>query len=305
MSLLDDFARVSMDTPCPVCSRPDWCMVERSNPADPGRAICARIESPKRWGEAGWLHELRKAHGNAAQQRRQTLKLREPPKRDFGSLALAFRFAMGPLPLELCSKELGVSRESLRRLGAGHLSAAVLRDHGIYSATHAMSFPMADASGVVVGIRVRLDTGMKLAIRGSRDGLFLPSDLPQHVDRVLVGEGPTDTAALLDLGSCAIGRPSCRGGVRQLCHWVRRHTPGEVVVVADRDEVGQRGALDLARTLRAYVSVVRVIQPPEGIKDVRAWNARGATAAELDAAARAAPKFRIATVTSRAGGRHG
>ena len=43
--------------PCPVCGKPDWCLVAEDGSA----AICARIEegSVKRCGDAGWLHILR------------------------------------------------------------------------------------------------------------------------------------------------------------------------------------------------------------------------------------------------------
>jgi hypothetical protein len=51
---------------------------------------------------------------------------------------------------------------------------------------------------------------------------------------------------------------------------VRRRLPPEVVVVADDDEAGRRGADNLASVLVAYAPAVRVIAPPEGVKDARA-----------------------------------
>jgi hypothetical protein len=53
-----DWQRVSKRRPCPVCGKPDWCMYVGSDDS-PTAAICARIESPKRCGEGGWLHVLR------------------------------------------------------------------------------------------------------------------------------------------------------------------------------------------------------------------------------------------------------
>ena len=49
--------RVSRRRPCPVCNKRDWCLFA-GRPENPTAAICARVESPKRCGEAGWLHVL-------------------------------------------------------------------------------------------------------------------------------------------------------------------------------------------------------------------------------------------------------
>ena len=49
-----EMQRVSAANPCPVCKKPDWCLVA----PDGSAAICHRIESEKKCGEAGWLHRL-------------------------------------------------------------------------------------------------------------------------------------------------------------------------------------------------------------------------------------------------------
>lgn len=48
--------RVNKHRPCPVCGRPDWCLVAPNG----GAAICARVESGHVVGTkgAGWLHPL-------------------------------------------------------------------------------------------------------------------------------------------------------------------------------------------------------------------------------------------------------
>ena len=80
---------------------------------------------------------------------------------------------------------------------------------------------MRNGAGEVVGVRLRKSDGKKLSIKGSKEGLFIPTGL-KPCDRLLIGEGPTDTAALLDLGFEAVGRPSCTGGGRLLPELVRR-----------------------------------------------------------------------------------
>jgi len=62
-SLLTDFIRVSTaGVKCPICGRPDWCLVSRQNPEDPSEVICPRSEYKTKdtiqVGDAGWLHVL-------------------------------------------------------------------------------------------------------------------------------------------------------------------------------------------------------------------------------------------------------
>lgn len=141
---------------------------------------------------------------------------------------------------------------------------------------------MMDVWGNVIGFRLRLEDGKKLSIRGGRAGLFVPSKLAgADMGRLMVTEGPTDCAALLDLGFEAVGRPSCTGGVSLLAELVRRYRPGEVVIVSDADTPGRRGAESLATALLPYVRALRVICPPAGIKDAREWKRAGVTPAEL------------------------
>jgi phage/plasmid primase-like uncharacterized protein len=140
--------------------------------------------------------------------------------------------------------------------------------------------------GKVIGVRLRAENGQKWAVSGSRQGLFIPDGQSAPDDPVLVCEGPTDTAALLDLGFYAIGRPSCSGGSLTLaamlagCH---------VVIVGDRDEPktrpdgsvffpGQDGAERLAEALLlARAQTVRIVYPLNA-KDAREWKRAGATA---------------------------
>jgi DNA primase len=187
---------------------------------------------------------------------------------------------------------LGVSAESLRRLSVG------------WSPKHrAWSFPMSNAAGDVLGIRLRLPGGRKLSVKGGKEGLFLPEGIDAG-GPLLVCEGPTDTAALLDLGFNVVGRPSCTGGVKLLVELVRKHRPEGVVIVADADAPGQRGAERLAAVLLAYSASVRIIAPPAPIKDARAWRQGGAMAADVQAAIDAAPVRRL-TVSIRIRGKAG
>ncbi|MCC7065385.1 MAG: hypothetical protein IT456_21435 [Planctomycetes bacterium] len=184
--------------------------------------------------------------------------------RDFSSLAKLWQRDLGPTRLSAFACSLGVTPDALYALGCG------------WNGRGCFSFPMHDQQRRVVGIRLRdARTGRKFAVKGSREGAFLHDGREQ--DRLLVVEGPTDAAAALTLGFDALGRPSCTGAVRitaALSHG------RDVVVIADADPPGRRGANALASTLLPTSRSVRVIEPPTPHKDLRAWLQAGATTAQ-------------------------
>jgi DNA primase len=153
---------------------------------------------------------------------------------------------------------------------------------------------MVDVDGRAIGVRLRRDGGFKFAIPRSREGLFLPRTLARSQDRLLVSEGVTDAAALLDIGfENVVGRPSCCGAKRLLVSLARRLLPMEIDIVADNDKAGRSGADDLAAVMVAYAPVVRVASPPDGIKDVRAWRRAGGDRRQVQACIESAPLRRL------------
>jgi len=207
---------------------------------------------------------------------------RSTGKPDFAQYIEACRIPRGHPRLEAIAHSLGVSPESLFRLRTGW-------DHQ----RQAVAFPMCDAQKRVVGIRFRRADGSKLSLRGGSEGLFLPIDLEPRPGQLLITEGPTDCAAALTLGFQAIGRPSCRGAQRQAVELVRRLRPAQVVIVADNDTPGLEGGRKLARALILHVSDLRLIQPPPGTKDLRAWVRQGGTPDDLFRAIDAAEGFSL------------
>ena len=286
--------RIGKSEHCPICQRADWCLLTGPE-GNPTAVICARIESDKRCGDAGWLHTLRDDETWRA-SRRRTVRIATPAptnRPETVGLAEQCAAAIQPAAVDRLADRLGLSVESLRRLRVG------------WSAEHrAYTFPMADAAGNVLGIRLRLASGRKLSVRGGKEGLFTPSDLPD-AGPLLICEGPTDAAAMLDLGCAAVGRPSCSGGAKLLVEFVQRRQGAEVVVVSDSDshDAGQRGADNLASVLVAYSASVRVIAPPAGCKDAREWKRRGASRADVQATIDAAPVRRL-TIRTRKTGHH-
>jgi hypothetical protein len=198
-------------------------------------------------------------------RRNYAVKIDAAPEQqtDFSVAARDCYAAMGQHLRGLLANNLGVSEESLHQLQVG------------WSQRHrATTWPMTDATGTVCGIRLRGSDGKKWSVRGGREGLFIPRNVPIG-DKLVICEGATDCAALLDLHFNVVGRPSCTGGVQLLvdlaCEWKIQ----EAVIIADRDPPGQRGARYLASRLVGYVSGgVRIVTPP--VKDARQWVQQGA-----------------------------
>jgi 5S rRNA maturation endonuclease (ribonuclease M5) len=169
---------------------------------------------------------------------------------------------------------------SMLRIPASSLQAF---DMGWSVHWKAWTFPMRHpVSKRIVGIRTRTPCGRKFALAGSKQGYFMCTYArPQQ--RVFLVEGPTDAAAVHSLGLEAIGRASCL----HLSHALRDALAGRtVLVVADNDEAGRRGASRAAEFLDR--SRVTVMSPPAQFKDMRAWIAGGANRQDVETLAREA-----------------
>lgn len=250
--------RVSKEKPCSVCRKPDWCTVS----ADGAVACCMRIESDLRMGNGGWRHRLDKNLFSDPVMRSASTT---PPAKVYlkgssiGSTWVRFTAQTNDEAITRLSTLLEVTSDSLRSVGA---CWAWPYD--------AWGFPMFDGAEQFAGLRLRSDDGDKWALRGGRQGIFIPSaDVPEHV---VVCEGPTDTAAALSVGIYAIGRPSCTGGVAEIKQFARRHKVRSITVCADSDGPGQAGGDRFCREIGLPARLARL-----PYKDLREWIARGAT----------------------------
>jgi hypothetical protein len=254
-------ARVSKGHPCPVCGKLDWCLVAK----DGNAAICARIESTKRIGDAGYLHILKDI--KSARPKPITIKTDTNVPAEMSVLAEQYQQAMTAKRYSDISTALSVSEASLRRLCAGWDGSAY-------------SFPMFDANGQIIGIRRRFPNGRKTCVMKSRNGLFLPDGLT-GISPLLIVEGNSDAAAGLDIGFDCIGRPNCSGGVELVVRYVCKQQYHSIVVIPDNDSKldgsnpGAVGGHRLAAALRLYCSDVRIVLPPANYNDLRAWKTAG------------------------------
>ena len=266
------FKRVTRTSPCRVCGKSDWCLVAKDNT----KALCPRVVSSQPAGEAGYLHSL---DGNTATYQYEVPQ--KPVTIDAEAMSRNYVEALGRDELNELSLSLGVSPESLLALGVGR---AIEWCEGTFS------FPMRNADGTIIGIRLRNIEGHKWAVYGSKNGLFYDSN-QDHSERVFVCEGPTSAAALHDFEFQPIGRPSNNSGTDILKTMLSRSRPA-VVIMSEMDgkstcshcennyclacHPGQVGADKCAAAINGVAKCIKIIEPLKG-KDVRAWKQHGAT----------------------------
>lgn len=273
---MNNWREVTRKTPCPICGKPDWCGINTEGTW----VVCMRQHSDHETKNGGWLHRV---PGSLPVER---FELRHPepepkskPKLDHETLLQRWREGEERTTtedLEAFYQETGIHPTALIKIGA---VKGQNRD--------TWEFPMW-AGEEMVGIRIRHNNGRKWAVKGSRQGLFIPH--PQADDpTMLIVEGNTDAAVAAHLGYQVIGRPACRGQENLVRQALREHRHQNLVIISDRDQPktrqdgsvwfpGQEGAEHLAQALRRAVRIVKPIH-----KDLREWYRKGLTRGTLDA----------------------
>lgn len=249
---MSTWIRVTKAKPCPVCSKPDWCLLSQ----DASACICPRTESKKFIEGSGYLHVLSETEWSKDQWKPEKKELPEHNE-ILAVMARKYYTACTEEQQVDADERLGVSKHSLRRLGMGWCSSQ-----------SANTFPMFRHERRLVGIRMRGTDGRKWAIKGSKQGLFMPSNPGTGTRGIVICEGPTDTASMLDLGFDAIGRPSCMGATELILEVVIGRC---VAIMADRDGPGMDGAERLCAAIKRKTREVLIISPPPGYKDARSW----------------------------------
>jgi hypothetical protein len=250
----ENWLRVSRGNPCKICKRPNhehqssWCIMTR----DGELAICqfvaeGSIKQVPNTG--GFLHRLKERNPDRMYREleRQRTKPKPPQSTiDWEKMIDALCLAVPNGELNRLAEGLGVTADSLNLLDIGYMGGGK------------WSFPMFNDQREPTGIRTRTNTGEKRAVTGSKEGVFIPF---RRRDGLLVFcEGPTDTAAILDLGFDCIGRPSCHGGTAYGMVLARRR---KVAVLADNDKssIGTQGATKFAMELKNVAAQVKILHP--------------------------------------------
>lgn len=260
--MTEKWYRVTRKRPCAICRRPDWCGYTED------AICCMRIQSDKPTKNGGWLHKTDDRPYVAPTPIRQAI-----PDKPIDAQGIWQRWfdATDFHHLDGLGMSLGVDTDALRAIGCA------------WAPPHkAWSFPMREATGKVIGIRLRSTEGAKWAVKGSHQGLFLPTEYPYATDGTLhLVEGVTDLAAAMTIGLYAIGRPSCLGQENLILDFIRSQNVKRLVIICDNDDPGIRGAERLQSMLPVFSAM---FLPP--CKDLREFVNAGGTPSMIEASLR-------------------
>jgi len=257
--------RVHRNLPCPICGpfhrNQGWCLIDLER----GLVICPRIKSAIPVRAAGWLHATDGSTPTIGEPR---IRVVQPPPDevpDLGALLQKYRVNTDTLEasIQLLSARWQVPVDAIARLRPGWDNLKAQHLFPMYDWT-------ANGSWVVCGLRTRCGS-RKAAIRGSRNGLFVPDGTPSpnRFEDLFVVEGESDLAAAVSLGLQAIARPGCLAVEKQT---VRYATGCNVVIVRDNDGPGKDGADRLRLLMKGRAKSVVTIAPPPRFKDMREWS---------------------------------
>jgi hypothetical protein len=163
--------------------------------------------------------------------RQMTAREPELPKEYFHDMWARWGRTTGLNEIGDFAKKLGVLPEYLNILGMVRTDSST------------WAFPMRDHLRFMIGIRLRDDNGKKFAVKGSKQGLFIPQSTP--LPTMFVTEGPTDCAALLSMDLYAIGKPAAMAHPDEIVKFIHRWRISKVIVIADNDRAGLAGAKKL------------------------------------------------------------
>jgi len=258
------WVRVNRRSPCPVCGKPDWCLISR----DGKTAICARIGSEKPAGNkgAGWIHVLENSMPLPPPKPRPASIQTAKAAPDV--LDTAYRALLAELPLFETHREnlqhRGLTDAQIASLGYRTLSANGCRElvnklqargvrlagvPGFYleagerklAGPAGIAIPVTDTRGRIAGLQVRCDkadTGRYkwLSSRGFNAGCS-PAGPVSANGEVWITEGPlkADIAAL-KLKRVVLAVPGV-GNWRGVIPIIRELAPARAVVAFDMDKL--------------------------------------------------------------------
>lgn len=248
---IKNIIRVNKDYPCPICGHYDWCGISE----DETLAFCPRIYEGSLgvYGSWGYIHKIAKNKRGKIPYR----KVKPTTK-----YKVNWKLLQG-LYIQNYRNKYGGSGEDIFETGWDG---------------KAYTYPLYNDERVMTGIQRIFPDRNKLMIKGSKDGIFWPKEL-EFDNYLLICEGLSDTKTASELGYEAVGRLSCTNGHKILLALLEKKKKCKPIIVADRDDVGIKGARKLAEAL-LNINPASILIPP--CSDLRAWYNVGLTRNKLD-----------------------
>ena len=129
----------------------------------------------------------------------------------------------------------------------------------------------------VIGISLRNLSDKKSFVKCGQRGLYVPSTFRIAQGPIVIVEGASDTAALVDAQIAVVGRPSAKMGTDALARLLRADAR-EIIVLGENDKKnddlwpGRDGAIHVANELATRLGrPVKWALPPKQYKDAREY----------------------------------
>ncbi len=261
--------RVTKHNLCPICGKPDWCLISQDGKA----AICARIESDRPAGNkgAGWIHTLDNYMPLPPPKPRPDAK--QTPKAAPDMLDTAYRTLLAELRLSRVHREnlqhRGLTDAQIASLGyrtlppgtrrdlVNRLQTRVIRLAGVpgfylesgqwqFAGPAGIAIPVRDIKSRIVGLQIRCDKAQSgryrwVSSRGFNAGCS--PGVPVHVTGqvstngdIWITEGPLKAdIASLKLGCVVLAVPGI-GNWPGVIPIVLKLRPERVIVAFDMDK---------------------------------------------------------------------
>lgn len=190
----------------------------------------------------------------------------EEEEQDFSELA---KIAFMRADRKRYALSLGVSEESCSLLRVG-LTSYYRKDIQCYA--DAWTIPMRNADKKIIGIRLEYCSDrIKRGVKGSRNGLIMFPYMKPCQEPLFVPEGASDVLAGHSMGLRELaGKPGRLAGLKYLIEYGKKcYRP--LIIISDRDVDGLEGAKYTANGVGNIFKYVKIVMPPPGYKDLRAW----------------------------------
>lgn len=241
---------------CPVCKKPDWDLV-----AEHGyHCICNRVQSPRRIGQSGYMHPC-----NVDMKNIEPAHDQKKPQINWNNLSQVYED-------NYCGMEFHQLPEFIQELEL-EFPGRTLADFRCGFDGEALTIPMFDASGQIIGMHRRFSDGSKRTVSRSSLGLV---DSKHTSDMLVVCEGFTDSATMRKMtslrGCRIVGRASCNTGNVHIKELLTRSPQIEFVnIISDNDDPGKQGSHALYDFLLPFPRnlKIRLYYPHKDCKDVR------------------------------------